>query len=168
MKTGFLGMVVVVILLSSNSSSIAENKITNLKQNQLYLELFGNGLVYSANYERLLTENFTLRGGFGYTPGFLLVEGTFIQIPVTASYLLGGVTSKFELGLGATFFSGHNVEVLGLNGGDFSLVFLTGILGYRYVSLGGFVFRIAFTPLYNSEADPTLFPSGGLSFGFML
>ncbi|MCW8803521.1 MAG: hypothetical protein OQK57_03910, partial [Ignavibacteriaceae bacterium] len=79
------------ILFQCNAAG--QTSTTNFKQNQLYLELGGNGLVYSLNYERLLTENFALRAGFGYTPGLILVEGTFIQIPVTASYLLGGQSS---------------------------------------------------------------------------
>lgn len=149
------------------SNSLAQHTPNILKSNQLYLELGGNGLIYSINYERLLSENVTLRGGFGVTPGIIFAEGTFIHIPVTASYLIGSETSKFEAGLGATYFSGTDVEVFGLPAGDQSLVFLTGIVGYRYISPGGFVFRIFFTPLYSKESDPDFIPTGGLSFGFM-
>jgi len=108
-----------------------------------------------------------LRAGIGYTPGIIIMEGSFIHIPVTASYLIGSETSKLEIGLGATYFAGTDVEIFGLEAGDQSLIFLSGIVGYRYESPSGFVFRIAFTPLYNSEADPSVYPSGGLSFGFM-
>lgn len=160
-------MLTILSILITSSHSNAQNSNTTYKQNQVYLELLGNGLVYSLNYERLLSENFTLRAGFGYTPGLILVEGTFIQIPVTASYLLGGHSSKFEMGLGATFFSGQDVEFFGFDAEDFSVVFATGILGYRYVSHGGFVFRIALTPFYSSELDPNFILYGGLSFGFM-
>ncbi len=76
-----------LILFQCNAAG--QTQTTNFKQNQLYLELGGNGLIYSINYERLLSENFTLRGGFGITPGIIFVEGTFIHIPVTASYLIG-------------------------------------------------------------------------------
>lgn len=137
------------------------------KQNQLYLELAGDGLIYSLNYERLLSENFSLRAGFGITPGIIIAEGTFIHIPFTCSYLVGSKTSKFELGLGVTYFAGSDVEIFGLPADDQSLIFLTGIVGYRYVGKGGFVFRIFFTPIYNSQADPAFFPWAGLSFGFM-
>jgi len=105
----WLLILVLIILIFSYQSNAQYSKPT-YKNNQVYVEIFGNGLVYSINYERLLTENFTIRAGFGYTPGLILVEGTFIQIPVTASYLLGGQSSKFEMGLGATFFSGQDVE----------------------------------------------------------
>lgn len=155
-----------VLILTVIEFTIAQDTNINYKKNHLYLELGGNSLVYSISYERLLSENFTLRGGFGITPGLIFADGTFIHIPVTASYLIGGKRSKFEAGLGFTFFAGTDVEVFGLDAGDQSLIFLTGIIGYRYTSPGGFVFRIFFTPLYNSEADPSFIPSFGLSFGY--
>jgi hypothetical protein len=153
-------------LILFQCNSVAQSTASNLKQNQLYLELAGNGLIYSINYERFLSENFTIRGGFGITPGLIFVEGTFIHIPVTASYLIGSKTSKLELGLGATYFAGEDTEIFGLDAGDQSLMFLTGIIGYRYTSLSGFVFRIFFTPLYSGEADPPFSPYFGLSFGY--
>jgi len=153
-----------LILFQCNAAG--QTQTTNFKQNQLYLELGGNGIIYSVNYERLLSENISLRGGFGITPGFFFVEGTFIDIPVTASYLIGSERSKLEMGLGATFLASSNVEVFGLDSGDQSLIILTGIVGYRYISPSGFVFRIFFTPLYSSEGDPPFVPYFGLSFGF--
>lgn len=160
-------MLTILCILISTNQSDAQNSKTKHKKNQVYLEIFGDGLIYSVNYERLVTEDFTLRVGFGYTPGLIFVEGNFIQIPVTASYLLGGQSSKLEMGLGATFFSGQDVEFLGIDAEDFSVVLVTGILGYRYVSRGGFVFRIALTPFYSSESEPNFNLYGGLSFGFM-
>jgi len=155
-----------LILFQCNAAG--QTSTTNFKQNQLYLELAGNGLIYSINYERFLSEDFTIRGGFGITPGLIFIEGTFIHIPVTASYLIGSKTSKLELGLGATYFAGEDTEIFGLDAGDQSLMFLTGIIGYRYTSPAGFVFRVFFTPLYSSESEPNFNPYGGLSFGFML
>lgn len=167
MKSKILVAVTVLCgLLFVQTISNAQSTSSNFKQNQLYLELAGNGLIYSLNYERLLSKNFALRFGFGITPGVIFVEGTYIHIPFTASYLVGSETSKFEAGIGATYFAGTDVEIFGLPAGDQSLIFVTGIIGYRYISPGGFVFRIFFSPLYSSEADPNLIPTGGLSFGF--
>ncbi|NWG27027.1 MAG: hypothetical protein HXY48_00685 [Ignavibacteriaceae bacterium] len=159
---------IIILNLLPYSKISAQPESYNKKQNQLYLEIGGNSLVYSISYERLLSENFTLRGGFGITPGIIFAEGTFIHIPFTASYMFGSKRHKLETGLGATYFAGTDVEIFGLPSGDQSLVFLTGIAGYRYVSPGGFVFRIFFTPLYSSQADPNFYPAFGLSFGFML
>lgn len=123
--------------------------------------------MYSFNYERLLSDNFTLRAGFSYLPGLIVAEGTFILIPVSGSYLIGGESSKFEIGLAATLFSGTDVEIFGYDGTAETAILLTGIVGYRYISRGGFVFRVAFTPFYNGESDPEFFPYAGLSFGFL-
>lgn len=157
-----------IIILLTNFASYAQLSEQASKKNQLYFELGGNGIIYSLNYERLLTENLTLRAGFGITPGIIFVEGTFVHIPVTVSYLIGGARSKFETGLGAVYFSGSDIKVFGLKSGELSEVALTGIIGYRYTSQGGFVFRVLFTPFYNSSIKSKFLPSGGLSFGFML
>ena len=167
-KIILLSKILLVWLILFQCSTAGQTSTTNFKQNQLYLELGGNSLVYSISYERLLSENFTIRGGFGITPGIIFAEGTFIHIPVTASYLIGSERHKLEAGLGATYFAGTDVEIFGLPAGDQSLIFLTGMVGYRYVSPAGFVFRIFFTPLYSTEADPYFYPSFGLSFGFLL
>ena len=160
-------LICIAISLILQNNITAQTNSFNQKQNQIYLELAGNSLIYSISYERLLTENFTLRGGFGITPGIIFVDGTYIHIPFSVSYLIGNENSKFEIGIGATYFAGNDVEVFGLPAEDESLVFLTGIVGYRYISPGEFVFRIFFTPLYSNEADPDFVPFGGLSFGFM-
>jgi len=163
-------LILVIILSSCTLPNIhAQEQMTRpYKQNQFFLELGGNGIFYSVNYERLLSENFSIRGGIGYTPGLIFVEGTFIHIPVTASYLIGSNSSKFETGLGFTYFSGKDVEIFGLEGEDKSVILLTGIIGYRYISQNGFVFRIAFTPFYNPNEteDSKFLPSGALSFGY--
>lgn len=140
------------------------------KKNQFYLELGGNAIIYSFNYERMITDNFSLRGGIGISPTLGLVEGTFIFIPITGSFLLGSNTSKLEIGLGVTYFSGKETEFFSyeVDSETKSKLFITGILGYRYVSSGGFIFRVAFTPLYNPDKteDSKFLPWGALSFGY--
>jgi len=41
---------------------------TEFKKHSIYLELLGNGLSYSINYERLLKQRLSLRMGAGYFP----------------------------------------------------------------------------------------------------
>ncbi|MDT3695997.1 MAG: hypothetical protein ROY99_06350 [Ignavibacterium sp.] len=163
----YLSIIFSILNLTQQNNLSAQTQQSADRVNQLYLELGGNGLIYSVNYERFLSDNFTIRGGFGITPGIIFAEGTFIHIPFTISYLIGGVSSKFEAGLGATYFSGTDVEIFGLPAGDQSLIFMTGVIGYRYTSPAGFAFRIFFTPLYSKESDPDFIPTGGLSFGFL-
>jgi hypothetical protein len=64
-----------------------------------YLELGGNGLIMSLNYERTVYRNDLIsvqgRAGFGMIPNNLM-------IPFGANIAFGKHTKKFELGLGAT------------------------------------------------------------------
>lgn len=137
------------------------------KANQVYLELGGCGITYTLNYERLLSKNFALRGGIGITPGFLFVDGTIFTIPLTGSYLIGEGYSKLELGLGATYLTTTDIDIFGLPAGSSSLIAFDGIIGYRGGSPnGGFIFRIAFNPMYSSDFDPNFIPYGLVSFGF--
>ena len=136
-------------------------------QNQIYFELGGCGITYTINYERLLSDNFALRGGIGVTPGWIVFDGTIFTIPVTGSYLIGDGSSKFELGLGATYLTTTDIEVFGLPAGSSSLVAFNGIIGYRGGRPdGGFIFRVAFAPMYSPDFDPEFIPYGLVSFGF--
>jgi hypothetical protein len=155
-----------LILFQCNAAG--QTLTTNFKQNQVYLELGGCGLTYSINYERLLSENFALRGGIGITPGWFFFDGAIFTIPVTGSYLIGDGFSKLELGLGATYLTSTDIEVFGLlPAGSSSLIAFDGIIGYRGGRpQGGFIFRIAFAPMYSPEFDPEFIPYGLISFGF--
>ena len=138
----------ITTLLLLNCNCLFAQKISSNRnvRNHCYLELFGNGIIYSFNYERLITDNFTIRGGLGIVPGFALIDEFFFGIPLTASYLLGGSSSKFEIGLGTTFFFFEDPDTFSFSSNDKSYLVLTGILGYRYFrSRGGFTFRITFT-----------------------
>lgn len=157
----------ILSILISASQSNAQNSNTTYKQNQVYLELGGCGLTYTINYERLLTKDFALRGGIGITPGLLFFDGTMFTIPVTGSYLIGEGFSKLELGIGATYITFSDVEIFGLPAGSSSFVAFDGIIGYRGGNPdGGFIFRVAFCPMYSSDFDPNFIPYGLISFGF--
>jgi len=145
----------------------AQSSSAQFKNNQVYLELGGCGYTYTINYERFVTDNFTLRGGIGITPGWWFVDGTFIAIPVTGSYLVGSGFSKLELGLGATYMSVRDLKAFGFSLGSSSLIVIDGIIGYRGGRPnGGFIFRIAFNPMFSPKSDPEFIPYGLISFGF--
>ena len=103
----------IIILIAPNESS-AQHSQKTFARNQVYLELGGCGITYTLNYERLVTENFALRGGIGVTPGWVFFDGTIFTIPITGSYLIGEGSSKLELGLGATYLTTTDIEIFGL------------------------------------------------------
>lgn len=145
--------------------------------NSLYLELGGNGAIYSLNYERFVHDDVSLRVGLGYVSlkganingGTVTDDISLLTIPVTASYLgIGSGNHRLELGAGAVFAditgssSSDGAQAFGSSSG----VVGTAIAGYRYVRPGGgFTFRAAFTPLFGEGGFQ---PWAGVAFGYSL
>lgn len=133
--------------------------------NSVYFEAAGNGLFYSANYDRLFTKSLGGRVGASYTSP---EQVSVITFPLMAYYLFGIGTSnsKVELGLGAcvilqpenqsfSFMSSVDDEFRG-NG-----VLGTATLGYRYQRAeGGLMVRAGITPLFGNyvrDVSPTYY-----------
>ncbi len=142
--------------------------------NTIFVELGGNAVLYSLNYERITAQDIALRVGFSYlsltaTSGSAGASASAVGIPITASYLgLGSASSKFELGGGILLerFSGASSTGFGdeIEVGVF-VPMATFIAGYRYAPVnGGFNFKVGFTPVYHPDVG--FFPWGGLSFGY--
>lgn len=140
-----------------------------LARNAVYVELLGNGLLYSINYDRLLTPNAAGRVGLM----FVTAEddqgdsGTVAIVPVMGSWLWGDGNSHFETGIGlalatASFDFADEFDVD--ESGGATTVYGTGVLGYRYQRPGGgFVFRVGLTPVFTTNDFAPWF---GLSFGY--
>jgi hypothetical protein len=144
--------------------------------NAIYVELFGNGLLYTVNYDRLISPSTGFRVGFEYIGinGGTDADGNSISasllaIPATFNYFIGSInsrgmmsSSKLELGLGIIFV--HAGASYGGISGAGSGVGGTATVGYRLQpSDGGFVFRIGLTPVF-VLSDFQIW--GGLSLGY--
>jgi hypothetical protein len=143
--------------------------------NAVYLELLGNGLVYSINYERRLPAwNLGLRAGAGFfTDRISSASGSgnlvLVSFPLVASYYLGPPRHKLELGLGATIlYVGASSDSTGTRyeGSVSGLgVAATAVIGYRYIpSHSGLTLGAGFTPLL--RATKGFLPWGGVSAGY--
>ncbi len=95
-----------ILLLIANSLYGQSNVLSQGKdtlKNQVSLEIFGNGIKYSVNYERLLTNwtklNIASRVGFGYYP----FNNETLSVPVEITTFWGGDRNFVETGLGMTF-----------------------------------------------------------------
>lgn len=140
--------------------------------NTIYLELGGNALIYSVSYERILPSELALRAGVGYmslgaTAGTASSSVTSLGIPVTASYLGIGGSTKLELGGGVLFerFSGATSTGFGdkIEEGVF-VPLATFIAGLRVSPPGGgFNFKLGFTPIWHPDVG--FFPWASLAFG---
>lgn len=128
------------------------------KQQSAYVEILGNGLLATANYDFDLTEDkWGARIGIGFVGG---QQSSILTVPVMVRKLLGNNGNYFEVGAGATYASGRT------DFDDFdSAVVGTLSLQYRRQPVdGGFTFKIGLTPLFADGFFLPLFP--GLSLGY--
>jgi hypothetical protein len=132
-----------------------------------FLELGGNGIFYTLNYEHIFGDsNISLRAGFGYIHLNGRLAGHFfneedISVPAIANYYLGGRDHKLQLGAGATILYRQGDQ--GSNQGTNTALLGTLVIGYRYLPRdGGLDFGVAFTPCFGSGLG---LPWGGVNFG---
>jgi len=160
-----------VLLLAPVQATMAQNTDDDpttqapiAKPNALYVEGLGNGGLLSWNYERMASPTLGMRAGIAsWTASDFWGggEASFLNFPLTLSYLPGSRGSGWEIGGGLLV---GRVKESASRG----IVNLTAILGYRWVSGGGWLYRAGFTPFYSLAGDypdDAFFPSIGLSFG---
>jgi hypothetical protein len=139
------------------------DKTTSLSDNNvIYAELLGSTYGIGINYERKIisTPLLSLNARIGIGTLFFVSAAPTIGFNVLA----GRRKNFLEFGFNANrtyaldlFFAGANTYWLG-----------NPILGYRYISKSGFVFRFSFTPLlnvFNAEIGNEFVPFLGLSLG---
>ncbi|MDR1545066.1 MAG: hypothetical protein LBS50_11830 [Prevotellaceae bacterium] len=145
---------IVAIILSVNSfSQNSDNarQSNDFKHHSVYVELLGNSLFYSVNYDYLLkiyTDNIQMSAGSGIGffrtssvdgQGRVAKHNRFYITPAT-TFLFGAKSHYAEIG---------TALMVGSLGKTLKLV-PSARIGYRYQrQKGGFLFRIAFTPAFN-------------------
>jgi len=160
-KKSYYCIIITLFFLAFNSAASAQ-----FVKNSMYFELFGNGGLYSINYDRLFSENFGGRIGFSHISNlefiFSSVDNITI-IPITLNYLTSS-DHKFELGAGIAVVNISGGEIFGFKADKgASGVVGTGTIGYRYQpDSGGFLFRIGLTPFFAQDGFQI---SGGISLG---
>jgi hypothetical protein len=127
--------------------------------NAIYAELFGNGLLYSVNYEHRLTPRVWGRVGFE------MVRTHAALFPLMIEFVTGANRRHFEIGAGVIAGVVSSTDrTLGRHFEAGALA--TATVGYRYQSPeGGFIFRANFTPFAWPEKGTTLLPWFGVSLG---
>lgn len=147
---------------TTETINISENKMINANNKRaqnIFVELGGQGLVFTANYDTRFSDK---RNGIGGRIGIGAIGGddaNVMTIPVSLNYLLGEGKNFFEIGLGATY---ANASIFDSNG---SSVFGTMSFMYRLQPIkSGFSFRGGFTPFFNSEVFIPYF--AGISLGY--
>lgn len=134
-------------------------------KNAFYVELLGNGLLYSVNFDRLVTPHVSARGGLMFMRAEDNEENS-VEVavaPVVVSYLFGEGNGRFEAGLGVGLATA-TIDEVDWDTDKANGVYGTGVLGYRYQPLkGGVVFRAGLTPIFTTDQFTPWF---GLSVGY--
>lgn len=145
--------------------SMAESSGEMKRAQNIFVELGGQGLLFTANYDSRFSKR---RDGLGGRIGIgYIAEGgdNATTVPVSLNYLLGKGKHFFEMGLGAT--------LLATNGSDNSILFdennsnVIGTMSFSYRLQpvnGGFSLRAGLTPVFNKDFFIPYY--AGLSLGY--
>ena len=170
-------------LLLAVTASFAQSPLHPIRRNTFFLELGGNAMFYSLNYDRILLsrDKWKLSGRVGalYLPLFQVSNRLMVGAPLEVSYLRGRGKHFLEIGVGGTVtydtypLSDTHIRDLAVMG-----VFR---VGYRHQKPeGGLFYKVGFTPLagrvYNLESrgrrgpssEPFAYPVIGLAAGYTL
>jgi hypothetical protein len=158
----------VVLVLAPNFAA-AQNAGDTATLNAVYLELLGNGGLYSVNYDRKVGDQLSLRAGVARWTSIELFGGssTFTTVPLLTNLLIGRGSHRLEVGAGVMIGSERIQEAQRT-----SLLNLTSTIGYRFQPLtrGAFL-RISLVPEYSLRGDYPedgffIFPALSVGFAF--
>lgn len=167
------------IILAISTCAAAQSEAPAKYNKAIFVELLGNGLGVTANYDMRLTKG--RQDGLGFRAGVgglglgtadsdgTSTTSSLVTFPLSLNYLVGQRRSAFEAGVGLTpVYASMAVQKTNNPGvteadGWGTTGFVN--LGYRYQPLNnGFVFRFDWTPAFNSAGfSPAWF---GMSIGY--
>jgi hypothetical protein len=118
-----------------DSISVQKNTNPKIRRNSIYGELFGNGFIFSINYDRIF---FIKDNKFSFRAGILYLFTDNLITSIEINYLRGTV-NHLEMGIGATMFKALD---------NYTFIICLRPFGYRFQSgdKGRIHFRIA--PLF--------------------
>ncbi|HNW88492.1 MAG TPA: hypothetical protein PKN48_02450 [Bacteroidales bacterium] len=140
-------------------------------KNSIYVELLGNGTLYSLNYERSIFHkkflSVSARVGFSYFKWMGNNNNVFnVLFNMTSVFKIYN-RIYFELGSGATYFINTYVDEYYKNNSILYIDFVC-TAGLRIQNYNGFQWRLCFTPKFRSYDGSSLIgmPWGGISMGY--
>ena len=157
------------LLCYSPLYSQEENEIKpSISRSSFYIELAGNALIYSVNYDLILLDKgkFSASGRVGFSLWTVDWPNNLYTFPAEINGMIGSDPHHVELGVGhITWLRSFD------NGGEHITDLYSGIsgrIGYRYQkSTGGLIFRAGIVPIY-IIVRRQFFPWLGLGVGYNL
>ncbi len=160
LKIIFLALSILTFLSGNVAAQTKEPRAQNI-----FVELGGPGLLFSANYDTRFTQK---RDGIGgrIGAGYVAADNnSLFTLPLQVNYLLGVHNKYFEIGLGATYMGAHDDDKEDFLSFETSTFIGTMTFGYRYQpEIRGFSFRASINPVFNSSNFIPYF--AGISFGY--
>jgi hypothetical protein len=129
-------------LLIFSAFMLSGNQVYSQRKfrNAAFVELGGNAIAYSLNYERHFSNKMNVRIGVSYI-------FRIYSVPLTIGKIYGTKAHHFEIAGGVDAVSVYelNNDVPSRKG----VLFLTGFIGYRYQKPSArFFMRVGFTPMW--------------------
>ena len=140
-----------------------------INKNSVQVELFGHGLFYSLNYERLILNSTkfktTVQIGCSYYPPVTDIRDFWFPILINEIFTFN--QHHFELGVGQVYI---NEAIRDNNNKAISWIgdkFLTARIGYRFQKPDShLIIRAGFTPIMEYTEGKEFHPLGGVAFGY--
>ena len=169
MKTKYTALFTLVLLFLSvlvkgqeSGSTSSEN---GKRAQNVFVELGGQGLLFTANYDSRFSKR---RDGLGGRAGigYISIGGDNAStVPLSLNYLLGKGRQFFEIGLGATLLATSGNDNSFLFNENNSNIIGTMSFSYRLQPIDrGFSFRAGLTPIFNKNFFIHYY--AGLSMGY--
>jgi hypothetical protein len=127
----------------------------------MYVEVLGNGGLYSVNYERRVSETWGLRAGVAtwFNDG-TYIDTRMLTVPLMVSRLVGSGKGRLELAGGlltGARFSEQDTQMW-----NSEILSLTGTVGYRFQPRSrGMLLRAGITPFYSLNDRDDAYPDTG-------
>ena len=159
-----LMLILLIFINAFVNYSIAQQEDSTERRNALYLELGGNAPVISLNYERIISNHFSISAGLGFDIIDFKQENQFIPtLPINVNYYYKIKKNQFEIGFGITpfissfpTFRKDYYYYYGQTVFSPKKIYLLGILkvGYKRYIKNWFV-NISYSPIiFNNSAKP--------------
>lgn len=161
-KIYYLLLLFCVLIISQTKAQQVVDSVSTKRAQNVYVELLGQGLLLTANYDTRFSNK---RNGIGGRIGIGYIAGggdNVATIPIGLNYLLGKGRNFFEIGLGVTYLSGKLKD--DIFDADFKNFVGTTSFSYRLQPINsGFSFRGGLTPIFGRGY---FYPFYGLSLGY--
>jgi hypothetical protein len=170
MRNAILRATLVWALVVISAAPVDAQHLTRRRApNAVFLELFGNGGLWSVNYDRKLNETFSVRGGYTNWSSIELGDQptkNYRFYLAMLNALFRNAPHRLELGVGVRVGSYDFPEFASPK--RYAVSKLTSTVGYRYQPrTPGWIFRLGMIPEYtlHGYAEKNVFFSIGVSIG---